>query len=231
MRTIEVLPGIFQITPFHYVNLLLIAKERLSLIDTGVFLSAGIILSFIRQLKRDAAEIDLIIITHNHFDHISGLPEIRKHTKARVAAHVADLNEAHPSYPGRVIPRLLGLSLLSPCRRYIYLKRDDVDIPLEGGEILDVLGGLEVIHTPGHTPGSISLYSRKEGLIVVSDALAKHRGRIDPPVKRNCLDFPQAMRSVAKLTQYNFNTICFGHGLPISGNVAPRVRQLVSAYP
>jgi len=227
MRVIEVLPGIFQLTPLRYVNLLVIARENLTLIDTGVALSAGVVLDFIRSLGRTPSNISLIIITHNHFDHVSGLPAIRKHTKAKVAAHVDDLDSNRLVYPGKVMPRLFGSPLFNPLQKYLRVKRDEVNIPLVGGETLDVLGGLEVIHTPGHTPGSISLYSRKERLMIVADALAKHHWRIDPPVKRTCYNYSQAMESVKKIAGYDFDTICFGHGRPFSGDAGERVRRLV----
>ncbi len=226
MQVIEVLPGIFQLTPLRYVNLLLIARERLALIDTGIPGSAKSILECITKLGRKPSEIDLILVTHNHFDHIGGFAELRKQTPAKVAVHQADLDPEHIAYPGKVVPHLIRSPVLKPFNKYFYVKRSEVDIPLKGGEVFPLLGGLEVIHTPGHTPGSISLYSRKERLIIVGDALAKHRGRIDPPVKRTCSDYPQAIDAVKKLASLDFDTICFGHGRPISGNLKDRVREI-----
>ncbi|GAH19098.1 unnamed protein product [marine sediment metagenome] len=70
--TVEIIPNVYQIT-LRVTNIILIAEEELTLIDTGFRGSAPQIMSFIQRLGRSPEEITLIILTHNHLDHAGGL--------------------------------------------------------------------------------------------------------------------------------------------------------------
>jgi len=226
-RTVEIVPHVYQLT-IRGVNIILIAEERLTLIDTGLRGSSAKIAQFIHSLGRKVEEISLIIITHNHFDHIDGLAELRKLTKAKVAAHQADIVDTNGElpYPGG-IRRLLRFRPFSTLRRHFALKPNEVDIFLEGDEVLEPLGGLKVIHTPGHTPGSISLYSPKNRLLIVGDALVKSRKAPHLPHKMVSTNRAQAVDSVREMAQLDFDILCFGHGRPITENARNRLLELV----
>jgi glyoxylase-like metal-dependent hydrolase (beta-lactamase superfamily II) len=227
LLAMQVIPGVHQIT-HRFVNIILIAEEKLTLIDVGFRDSAPRITEYINCLGRSVEEVGLIIITHNHLDHVGGLPALKKMTPARVAVHRGDLNqnESGLPYPG-YIRRLLKLPLVSLFRPLVYAKPGDVDIQLAGGEVLPPLGGLEVIHTPGHTPGSISLFSPEKKLLVVGDMLNNRHRDIIPPARMISTDFPQAMESVKRLAQLDFDTLCCGHGKPIVGGASTRVRDWI----
>jgi glyoxylase-like metal-dependent hydrolase (beta-lactamase superfamily II) len=224
--TLEILPNIYQLT-IAGVNVILITEEELTLVDTGLRGSSAQIVAFIRSLGRSVEEISLIVITHNHYDHIGGLAELRRLTKAKVAAHKADIGETEGQlfYP-RVIRRLLQVRPFSALRPVFSINPDDVDIRLEGSEVFKPLGGLEVIHTPGHTPGSISLFSPQNKLLIVGDALDKHGKSVLLPHKMVSNDLKQALDSVRGLSQLDFDILCFGHGRPLSGDIRARVREL-----
>ena len=204
--TSEITPNIYQITVVG-TNTILIIEDKLTLIDTGYRGSVPHIIEYIRQLGRSPEEISLIILTHNHIDHVGGLAELKKLTRARVAIHKADIGQRKNLPSARA---------------------EDIDIPLEGGEVLDVLGGLEIIHTPGHTPGSISLFSPENKLIFVGDALRKRRDILHIPHKSISFDMRLAVDSVRKIARLDFDTVCFGHGLPLTTNVQARIQDLVA---
>jgi len=131
---VEIIPYVYQITS-RGVNIILIVEEKLTLVDTGYRGSSPKIVSFIHSLGRSVKEISLIIVTHNHLDHVGGLPELKKLTPAKVAAHKADISEGELPYP-RVVPKLLHIPPLSILRPFVYAKPSEVDIQLEGGETL-----------------------------------------------------------------------------------------------
>jgi glyoxylase-like metal-dependent hydrolase (beta-lactamase superfamily II) len=107
------------------------------------------------------------------------------------------------------------------------LGSEDIDILLEGNEVLDVLGGLHVIPTPGHTPGSISLYAPKYKLLMVGDALNKRGNILRLPLRTVSTDVEEARLSVRKMAQMDIEVLCLGHGQPIMQNANASLQALV----
>ena len=90
--------------------------------------------------------------------------------------------------------------LSPPCGRHLTLEDSEVDIQLEGGEVLKPLGGLEVIHTRRHTPDSIGLYSQENKLLSVGDTMVS-RGKFPVlPHKIVSTHFTQAVDSIMNVS-------------------------------
>lgn len=227
MLTQEIIPNVYQLTN-RGVNTFLIAEDELTLIDTGFYGSSVKITEFIHHLGRSIHEISLIILTHSHFDHIGGLAELRELTEARVAAHQAGIVDTWVDPPAsRGLRRLLRMPFFFSLSRRFILRPEDVDVQLEGGEVLKPLGGLEVVNTPGHTADSISLYSPQKRLLIVGDALVRHRRSLLFPHKVVSSDLTQAADSVEKIAGLDFDIICFGHGRPVTEDARARIAALI----
>jgi glyoxylase-like metal-dependent hydrolase (beta-lactamase superfamily II) len=87
------------------------------------------------------------------------------------------------------------------------------DAPYIDGR-LPLLGGIEVLHAPGHTPGSICLYLKQEKVVIVGDVLV-NRFRLGLPSRLFTVDIPQAIQSIKRLAGLDFEIMCFGHGAPL----------------
>ena len=227
MPVIEVAPDVHQLM-FGGVNVALIAEQELTLVDTGLPGGTPGIVELVRRIGRCVEEISTVIITHNHFDHIAGLPELRRLTDVSVIGHQAGLVNGHSEEPyPEGLRRLLRVPFLSPIRRRFVLDSGDVDVQVVGGEVLKPLGGLEVIHTPGHTPGSISLYSPERRLLFIGDALRRHRRKLDMPARMVSTDLVEAVESVRKLALLDFEVLVPGHGRPLTEGASAWVRALL----
>ena len=121
----------------------------------------------------------------------------------------------------------MQLPALSYIRNRLVLSAGEIDVLLDGGEVFPVLGGLQVILTPGHTSGSISLYAPQKKLLFVADALKKRHGILSLPLKTATTDLNQAVSSIEKMAQLDINTICFGHGRPIIEDAKGRLARLL----
>ena len=179
-------------------------------------------------MGRSVEEISLIILTHSHLDHIGGLAELKRFTPAKVAVHKADIsdNMSQLPYPG-VMRKLLSISPLFALRSGFSVKPGEVDIQLEGGEVLEPLGGLEVIHPPGHTLGSISLFSPRKRLLIVGDTINNRHKTLRFPPKMVSADLGQVADSVKGLARLDFDILCFGHGQPLTMDARTKIQELI----
>ena len=150
----------------RFVYAFLIYGERICLIDAGVSSSHGMIFDYVKKTGRDPEEISMLVLTHSHPDHIGGAPDVKRETGCKVAAHEDDrpwIEDVERQYRER------------PIANFHSLVEDtvEVDLPLKDGDQLDLGGGktLEVIHTPGHSKGSISLLFREDSAVLTGDAV------------------------------------------------------------
>ncbi|MBM3157894.1 MAG: MBL fold metallo-hydrolase [Chloroflexi bacterium] len=100
---------------------------------------------------------------------------------------------------------------------------------VKDGDILPYLGGIQVIHTPGHTPGSISLYIPKNRMLFVGDTIVNNVNRLSRPLPlRSNRD--EAERSLKRLAELDMDIVCFGHGPPLD-SAKESISQLALRYP
>jgi glyoxylase-like metal-dependent hydrolase (beta-lactamase superfamily II) len=100
--------------------------------------------------------------------------------------------------------------------------------PIEDGDVLPVLGGLRVVHTPGHTPGSVCLYGSRDRVLLVGDNLQRRFGRLTFASKLYSDDYALACRSMRRLTALDIETIIFGHFAAIEGGAGEVLAKLVN---
>ncbi len=163
----------------------------------------------IRALGRSPDEIARFVVTHAHPDHIGGA------SGAEVFVHPADRERA------------LRLNAGTVARRFA-VRRLGPTTDLLDGTVLSALGGLRVIHTPGHTPGSVCFYSQRSGLLFSGDALWRSvSGVLHRPNRYWSEDLAQARTSVGRLATFDVGTILFGH-LPPLERAAAALRELAA---
>jgi glyoxylase-like metal-dependent hydrolase (beta-lactamase superfamily II) len=206
----EILPQLYQVDGVQG-NCYILERDGLVLIDTGLPRNSKKILSFITgTLKRDPKDLKYIIITHYHADHTGNVAELRRMTGAKVAIHEADADYLAgkkamaplKGLRGRVLGLLLFLWPSEPV---------NPDILLHEG---DNISGMRCIHTPGHTPGSLSLYDPELRVVFCGDTLITKNGDVSGPPPSATPDIAGALKSAKKISLLEFDVLLSGHGIP-----------------
>jgi glyoxylase-like metal-dependent hydrolase (beta-lactamase superfamily II) len=99
---------------------------------------------------------------------------------------------------------------------------------IEDGDVLPLLGGLRVVHTPGHTPGSVCLYGARDRIVFVGDNLQRRFGRLTFASGLYSDDPALSRRSMASLLAFDIDTIVFGHYAALDGGAGDALGALIS---
>lgn len=221
----EIAPSVHQVRMLG-ADAFLITEERLTLIDAGMVGSRMMLERYLRRIGRRLDELERVICTHGHPDHIGGVGElVRDRDDVSVLIHPDDLvglrlplRKALERADDRAIRR--GRVIQS-------LTRTPHDpTPIVDGEILPLLGGLRVVHTPGHTPGSVCLYAQRYRLLFTGDVLQVIRGRLTYASAFFSHDHAGARVSVERLAELDVDTIALSHYQPWSDNCNGELDQL-----
>jgi glyoxylase-like metal-dependent hydrolase (beta-lactamase superfamily II) len=92
-----------------------------------------------------------------------------------------------------------------------------------------MLGGLRVVHTPGHTPGSVCFYGARDRILFVGDALQRRFGRVSFASRLYSDDYGAACRSVKRLTELDVETIVFSHFAALTQGATETLARLASS--
>ncbi|MFW9902767.1 MAG: MBL fold metallo-hydrolase [Candidatus Thorarchaeota archaeon] len=164
----------------------LLTASRLILIDTAMEDTAKTLIREIKACGYQPTDIETIIITHSHIDHIGGLASAKDQIgEPRTACHELEMESI---------------------AKQVDVKMDDL---LKDGQIYQ---GLLVIHTPGHTPGHISLLDQESELLLVGDSFQTVEGEIQPMPDAYNQDPAQHRQSMKKLLDFNFKKAIVAHG-------------------
>lgn len=202
----EIAPGVFEIA-LTKVRVHVVNEARLTLIDAGLVRSGKRIERGIMDLGRSIDDLARIVCTHCHPDHAGGAPELLR-DGVELLMHPADIDRVAVTAAG---------AMRSPSRGRLFAAITPAPsraLPVNDGDILPVLGGLHVVHTPGHTPGSICLYAPRDGLLFVGDVLQARFGRVGFASRLYSDDYAAARASVQRLADLEVETIVFSHYPP-----------------
>lgn len=219
----EIMPGIYQVDGVNAHSYIITGKEGATIIDAGMFGNTKKIIKYAEKIGLKPSDIKTIVLTHHHMDHTGSLSNLKKATGANVAIHKEDADYLSGKKKQEVKSKGLRPMLLMLLMRFMQPKPVEPEILLEEG---DKVGGLTVIHTPGHTPGSISLYDPDRKVIYVGDALRYVNGKIEgPPGARFTSDPEMAKQSIGKISSLDFDVMLSGHGEALRPKASEKVRE------
>lgn len=202
----------------------------LTLIDTGFPTDVHTILDALTAKGYALHNVRRIIITHADIDHTGSAAKLKRATGAVVGCHSVEKalleNPARRGPAALVLRPIFAALRLTPQFNVLPVTPDELYV--DGQKTPE---GFIVVHTPGHTPGHISLLHREKRVLIVGDALNNRGGKLQLPPALFTPDMTNAQRSVWKLAKKygeDYDVMVFGHGAPILQNGARRVQSLVT---
>ena len=220
-------PGVSRIpTAGDFINSFVIANDdgSVTLIDCGIKRAPAKIVRALASLGKHPADVREIILTHAHSDHAGGAAEMVRTTgSAGVAVHVDDAPyiSAGDAAPRDTSIRLGALFARMPGGGFA---PTPVSHELRDGDVLHTGGGLRIMHTPGHSPGHISLLHEPSGVLITGDAIWNMRSKITWPVAAFCTSYRQNQQSAHALGEMDYSIAAFTHGPEIRDNAREAVR-------
>jgi glyoxylase-like metal-dependent hydrolase (beta-lactamase superfamily II) len=232
----RVVDGVYRLR-LGFVNAYLLdSDDGLILVDCGEAGRVERIAATVAALGRAVGEISQILVTHHHPDHIGSLAELARRTQAPVWVHAADApfvrgeqtwsGFAPVSLPGRLLRPVLARFL--PGRP----EPTHVDHLLEDDGVINVAGGVRVVHTPGHTPGHVAFLVPRDGGILIAGDAATNFGRLRSGGHRLAAmvsdDLAAARDSFRRMASLEFEVAVFGHGTPLRSGAAEQFREVAA---
>lgn len=228
-----VAPGVWRMKDV-FVNVFIIESQTQPgwvLVDTGLKSSVAKIKNMIAEVMEPGAKPQAIILTHGHFDHRGALQQLADEWRVPVYCHHMELPylTGKASYPppdptvgGGVMASMAFVYPSGPIDIQEHLR----ELPEDG--TAPFLPDWHWIHTPGHTPGHISLFREGDGVLVAGDAVVTTRQEsifsvmtqkrvLSGPPKYFTPDWGAAARSVKELAALEPNVIVSGHGHALYG--------------
>ncbi len=199
------------------------------LVDTGIAKCADAIKKYAEA--RFGRPPILILLTHGHFDHVGNVIELASYWDVPIYAHEKELpfltgKQDYPPGDGSVGGGMMAM--IAPMYPYksIQLGNEIQTLPADG--TVPGMDEWRVIPTPGHTPGHISLYRDRDGVLIVGDAfitvkqesalaVMKQEKELHGPPTYFTPDWDMARESVELLSTIPIQLAITGHGVPIGG--------------
>ena len=186
-----------------------------------------------------------ILLTHGHFDHVGAVIDLVKHWEVPVYAHELELPfltgessypDPDPTVEGGLVSKMSAIFPTDP----INLGNRVEQLPSDGS--VPYLPGFRWIHTPGHSPGHVSLFRDEDKALIAGDAFVTvkqeylykvltQEQEISGPPRYLTPDWSAAFESVKKLEALKPSVAITGHGLPMTGKLlTDSLKKLVKEF-
>lgn len=241
-----VAPGVTRL-PIVFVNVYLLDDPGggWTLVDAGLPMTAARIRGAAEARYGTGARPDAIVLTHGHFDHAGSALELAREWDVPIYAHPLELpyltgRSDYPPQDPTIGGAICFLSRFFPHSGYDFGTRVH---PLPGDGTVPGLPEWRWVHTPGHTPGQVSLFREADRTLVAGDAVTTmdldswgaqvtREPELDRPPAPFTPDWTAARRSAERLAELEPEIIAAGHGVPIAGpDVAEALRRFAARFP
>lgn len=213
-KGVEMLQLEFQAFIIHPI--LLWDDEMAVLIDTGF---PGQFEDIQVEMERVGVSVDkvkVVILTHQDIDHIGSLPNVLENGVSDIKVYAHELDK--PYIEGD-LPLLKDVHVENPPKGKVS------DTVIDGQE-LPYCGGILILHTPGHTPGHISLYLKPSKILVAGDSMYSVNGVLGGVHAPTTLNIMEARQSLKKYLNLDIESVVCYHGGLSKGNIKIQLQNL-----
>ncbi|MEZ4519176.1 MAG: MBL fold metallo-hydrolase [Chloroflexota bacterium] len=198
--------------------------DGLCLIDTGMPRDTDAIFDAIEEIGRAPEDVTRILITHADIDHAGGLSKCLDRTGATAYAGAETASLIAKGRSPRHLPQMVQI-IGDIFFRYPSVSADAIT-RINPGDTLPIMGGLEVIATPGHTLDHLSFFSRSTGVLFAGDILSTRDDILSLTPPRITASQEAADLSVLALSNLTPTVIACGHGAPITEDAGGELTSL-----
>ncbi|KXY14742.1 MBL fold metallo-hydrolase [Bacillus sp. FSL K6-0067] len=213
-KGVEMLQLEFQEFIIHPI--LLWDDEMAVLIDTGF---PGQFEDIQVEMERVGISVDkvkVVILTHQDIDHIGSLPNVLENGVSDIKVYAHELDK--PYIEGD-LPLLKDVQLEN-------LPKGKVSDTVINGQELPYCGEILILHTPGHTPGHISLYLKQSKILVAGDSMYSVNGVLGGVHAPTTLNIMEARQSLKKYLNLDIESVVCYHGGLSKGNIKIQLQNL-----
>jgi glyoxylase-like metal-dependent hydrolase (beta-lactamase superfamily II) len=239
MQPMKLAPSLHRIGNDIVAAYLVEENGQLTLIDAGVSGHWSDLQAELASMGRSLSDIRGLILTHGDTDHVGFAERLRRDHGVPVYVHEADAPRARgevrkPSSSG-------GAMKIGPLLRFMWYAGRKGGLrttwltelqTVADGATLELPGNPQIVHVPGHTPGSIAVHVPAVDAVFVGDAMTTGHvltGATGPQPAPFTLQPTQALTSLGKIEGLGATWVLPGHGAPWDGGVADAVRLVRTA--
>ncbi|MDA1758679.1 MBL fold metallo-hydrolase [Bacillus cereus] len=213
-KGVEMLQLEFQEFIIHPI--LLWDDEMAVLIDTGFPGQIEDIQVEMEKVRVSFDKLKVVILTHQDIDHIGSLPELLQRCGNNIKVYAHELDK--PYIEGD-LPLLKDGNVENPPKGNVS------DTVIDGQELL-YCGGILILHTPGHTPGHISLYLKQSKILIAGDSMYSVNGMLGGIHAPTTINIKEAQQSLKKYLNLHIESVVCYHGGLSKGNINLQLQKL-----
>jgi len=231
---VEIAPGLRRIGSDIVNSYLIVDGDDVTIIDAGLPGYWKLLNAELASVGKTLDNVRALVLTHGDTDHIGFAARLHREKGIVAYIHAADVDRARLKVkkpnsgwgPVKAVP-LTGFLWYSARHGGLRIPPVQHLEPVEDGETLDIPGAPRIIHTPGHTPGSISMHVRMVDALFIGDAMTTRNvltGATGPKPAPFTLHPDEALASLDRLDDVDATWVLPGHGPAWDGGVRDAVR-------
>jgi glyoxylase-like metal-dependent hydrolase (beta-lactamase superfamily II) len=208
----------------HY----LVVGDKIALIDSGIDAVSNVLVAELEQLLGEGENLDYLLLTHCHFDHVGGASALKKRwpklqiISGTLTAQNLSIPETYSKVISKNVDACRAFNREPSCGESDFISALKIERVLGDGDVLDLGADVSVklVASPGHTQDSVSYYVSPDGAIICGEAMGSFQGReLVFPCFEN---LPQYLQSLERLSRLDVKVLGMPHGGAISGTMVAK---------